>query len=283
MCIRKLSFLLQNLFNNGSFRNKLKSNSSLFDKDAEEAKKRIIQLFLTKVKGKTDDISGANVNHDGKSGHWLETQMGIPHNASNTPDLYGFEMKNQTSSGKTTFGDWSPDYTPFKKNKLMSREDFLKIFGSPNVEKNNRYSWSGKSCPKLNVYNESGQIMKVDNVGNIFALYYFSHDKRPDKQNIVPVAIQIEGFIVAKWSAEKMKINVEKKFNDKGWFKCYKNTDGLYDKIVFGPPINFDIWIEGVRSGVIFFDSGMYAGNDRPYSQWRANNQYWDSLITERY
>lgn len=31
------------------------------------------------------------------------------------------------------------------------------------------------------------------------------------------------------------------------------------------------------------FDSGMYEGNPRPYSQWRANNNLWDSLIIESY
>ena len=41
--------------------------------------------------------------------------------------------------------------------------------------------------------------------------------------------------------------------------------------------------IELVKKKVVFFDSGMYQGNKRPYSQWRANNKYWDSLITEEY
>ena len=47
--------------------------------------------------------------------------------------------------------------------------------------------------------------------------------------------------------------------------------------------MNFENWIELVKQGVVFFDSGMYVGNKRPYSQWRANNNYWDSLIVETY
>ncbi|MGR5915634.1 hypothetical protein ACT7CS_01805 [Bacillus pacificus] len=27
----------------------------------------------------------------------------------------------------------------------------------------------------------------------------------------------------------------------------------------------------------------MYQGNKRPYSQWRASNSFWDSLIVECY
>ena len=66
-----------------------------------------------------------------------------------------------------------------------------------------------------------------------------------------------------------------------GWFKCNKDINGIYTTIVFGDPINFETWINGVKKGLIFFDSGMYAGNPRPYSQWRANNNYWESLITD--
>jgi len=55
---------------------------------------------------------------------------------------------------------------------------------------------------------------------------------------------------------------------------------GIYDRIVFGDPINYKKWINGVERGEIFFDSGMYQGNKRPYSQWRAANSYWENLIT---
>ena len=47
--------------------------------------------------------------------------------------------------------------------------------------------------------------------------------------------------------------------------------------------MNYNEWIELVKQGIVFFDSGMYQGNKRPYSQWRANNNFWDSLITETY
>ena len=47
--------------------------------------------------------------------------------------------------------------------------------------------------------------------------------------------------------------------------------------------MNFDNWLDLVRKGVVFFDSGMYEGNSRNYSQWRANNSYWESLIVREY
>jgi hypothetical protein len=59
--------------------------------------------------------------------------------------------------------------------------------------------------------------------------------------------------------------------------------NGVYTKIVFGGPITFDKWIDGVKKGLIFFDSGMYEGNARPYANWRADNKYWNSLIIEEY
>jgi hypothetical protein len=57
----------------------------------------------------------------------------------------------------------------------------------------------------------------------------------------------------------------------------------MYTNIQFGKPITFESWIDLVAEGVVFFDSGMYQGNSRPYSQWRALNDFWDSLIIETY
>ena len=57
----------------------------------------------------------------------------------------------------------------------------------------------------------------------------------------------------------------------------------VYEKIVFGKALNFDTWIEFVKTKDIYFDSGMYEGNSRNYSQWRSNNSFWDKLIVEEF
>ena len=76
---------------------------------------------------------------------------------------------------------------------------------------------------------------------------------------------------------------LERKFNGKGWFKCFKDSDGIYCSIGFGEAINYSSWINLVKSGVVYLDLGMYATNKRPYMTWRANNTYWDSMVVERY
>ena len=251
----------------------------------EEIKRKIITLFDKKIRGKKSDTSSSNTGHDGKDGHWLETQMGVRHNGKNEPDIDGFEMKNHTTS-KTTFGDWSPDFILFKRGvRILSRPEFLKLFGSPNPEKDNRHSWSGRSCPKINQFNDFGQKLIVTEDDTIMAIYSYSEDKRTNKSNLMPDDFKKENYIIASWSAELMKKRVEKKFNKLGWFKCNKNKEGIYTSIVFGNPITFKIWIKGVKEGLIFFDSGMFDSetNKRPYSQWRANNNYWESLITDTY
>lgn len=68
-------------------------------------KQHIITLFNTCVKGIEICLEGQNINHFGKEGHWLETKIGIKHNAKNEPDINGYEMKK--SSSKTTLGDFS--------------------------------------------------------------------------------------------------------------------------------------------------------------------------------
>lgn len=264
------------------------------------AKQDIIDLFHRNVKGKRPDVTGTNERHDGRRGHWLESQFGVTHNASNEADLFGYELKNQTSSNKTTFGDWSANEYIFDnpayssvfvgKTSLERRDVFLRIFGKPNMQKNGRYSWSGEPCPRIDRYNHFGQKLDVTENNDIVAEYCYSKDQRPDKATIVPEVLKQEHLVLALWygndvpagkKGKCLKHKVEDKFNDKGWFTCKMDSTGAYNKICFGEPMTFENWISLVKDGTVFFDSGMYQGNPRPYSQWRANNNYWDSLIVD--
>jgi hypothetical protein len=125
--------------------------------------------------------------------------------------------------------------------------------------------------------------MVIDQENNIIAFYNYKKDQRPDKVKIVPKNMQKQNLVLAKWEAKVMATKLERKFSKEGWFQCRKNQRGMYSEIVFGEPIVFENWIHGVKSGSVFFDSGMYLGNKRPYSQWRADNKYWEDLITSRY
>ena len=259
-------------------------------------KKIIIDRFNNNVKGLTPDTSDLNENHDGKEGYWLESKMEVPPNGDNKPDLLGYEMKNQTTSGKITFGDWSADEYIFISNKKVnttnekfqfSRNDFLKAFGKENAKKDGRLSWSGTPCPTyfddITIF---GQHLTMDEEDNIIITYNFSKDKRENKAVIVPLYMQIDNLILAKWKHQSLKLKLERKFNQSGWFTCIKNAQNAYENISFGAPMNYESWIQLFKQKVVFFDSGMYMdaeGKDRPYSQWRAVNSWWNSLITERY
>ncbi len=256
-------------------------------------KQKIIELFKSRVKGRKPDLSQYTIKHDGKAGHWLEKQMGLKQNASNTPDIYGYEMKNQTSSGKITFGDWSADEYIFKHgqpNKIhntnrdynISRDDFLRIFGRPNPKMSNRLSWSGSPCPSyINERNSYGQILEIDENQDIIISYSYSKDNREYKRQIVPIEMQKEGLILARWYRDSIKKKLEDKFNQQGWFTCKKNREGIYESIHFGKPMNFESWIGLFKNREILFDSGMHYGNKRNYSQWRAMQGVWDKLIVD--
>lgn len=252
---------------------------------------KIVELFRKNVLGRKPDTSGSNVKHAGKAGHWLEKQMGVAANRNTAPDLLGFEMKNGTRS-KTTFGDWTAnDYifknpqfnSPRDRSKQFNRDDFLRAFGKPNALKNNRLSWSGEPVPKIDQVNGYGCIMRVDNQNNILIIYDYQLDQRPEKDSLVPLEMQVAPIVLAKWNADSLRKKVEDKFNQNGWFKCELDENGVYTEIVFGEPLSFENWINFVKQGIIFFDSGMYATNNRPYSMWRANNALWSSLIIRRY
>lgn len=255
----------------------------------DQNKQKIIERFNTHVKGKKYSATGYNLRHDGAEGHWLESQMGITPNDNNAPDLLGYEMKKDTAS-KTTFGDWSPDLALWKKRTahpeiaIIDRDtEFLKYFGKPNAAKGGRLSWSGEPVPTAGKFNTYGQILRVDKEENILACYSYKHDSRDKKIDLIPAQFQRNDLILAQWLKDSIKNKLERKFNSKGWFKCYKSADGVYEKIGFGLPVDYATWINLVKEGVVFFDSGMYAGNARPYAQWRANNNHWDALVTEKY
>lgn len=219
--------------------------------------------------------------------------MNIKHNANNAPDINGYEMKKH--SGKITFGDWSAlEYIFHKKKETidnlngksieLTKNDFLKMFGTPNEKKNNRYSWSGKCVPKYNQWNDCGQQLTIDDNDNISAIYSYSKDKRKlDKTSFPKYIKEMKKITIAFWSKDKMVKHVNSKFNQKGFFICKKNKKGEYNKICFGGPITFKFFIKNVKDGIIFFDSGMYEGNSRLYSQWRASSAFWDKLIIEEY
>lgn len=262
----------------------------------EDDKRIIIDRFIQNVKGRIPNTANNNQGHDGREGHWLETQMEIAHNGDNEPDLLGYEMKNQTTSGKITFGDWSADEYIFLhgrgNNKInsinrdyqISRDDFFRIFGKANPLKSNRLSWSGTPCPTY--YGDTttfGQSLTMDANNDILITYSFSNDQRIDKLNIVPVNMQIDNLIIAKWNSQSLQLKLERKFNQSGWFTCTKDSTGAYERISFGSPMNYNSWIQLFRNRVVFFDSGMYQGNIRPYSQWRASTGFWHSLIVDSY
>ena len=248
----------------------------------EEIRKKIIERFMKNVYGKIAETLESNQHHDGKAGHWLEKLMDVEPNASNTPDLWGYEMKNETAM-KTTFGDWGPNYWIFRDKKYnMDRDEFLRVFGKPNEKKNNRLSWSGEPVPKIKAVNSFGDKTVIDRNSNISFVYSYSKDTRERKSKMVPEKLREEELTIAKWNAEgknSLREKLEKKFNQSGWFKCLIGGGGKYDKIVFGGPMNFETFMKFVKTGKIFFDSGMYQGNNRPYCQWRARNKLWDSLV----
>jgi hypothetical protein len=39
--------------------------------------------------------------------------------------------------------------------------------------------------------------------------------------------------------------------------------------------------VKHVKNGTIIFDSGMYEGNARNYSMWRAHHGFWDKLVCQ--
>ena len=239
----------------------------------ERTKALIIEVFNQNVRGKVPDLSLLNSAHDGREGDWLTKQMGLTVNGLNEPDFQGFEMKKD-SKGKTTFGDWGPDQAVYKgTNKIFDRDRFLELFGASNPRKNNRYSWSGRVFPNVHQFNYAGQIITITEQG-----VQINYDPQFDTRNGKRPSILESKLSLALWEHDSLKLRVESKFNQLGWFRCLKNSSGKYQKIVFGAPIDYEKFLELFRKGSIFLDCGMHQGNARPYMTWRAKNDVWEQL-----
>ena len=247
----------------------------------EEIKSLIEATFRKNVLGRVPDLTGYNQAHDGAEGDWLTKQMGLTVNGLNEPDFHGFEMKKD-SKGKTTFGDWPPDFALYKgPNKIFDQDMFLSIFGSPNPLKGNRFSWSGRVFPKVGTFNEYGQKLTVGSNLDILAIYRHSLNQVESSRTSIPAYFHSVDTVMAQWSHSNLKTRLERKFNQLGWFRCLKNSNGAYDRVQFGLPINIETFMPLFKAGTIFIDCGMHQGNSRPYMTFRANNNIWDSLAED--
>jgi hypothetical protein len=188
--------------------------------DIENNKKIIIDKFIKNIKGK--EILIKNNSHCGSEGQWLEKQMGITINSKNEPDILGFEMKKKSS--KITLGDFSASEYLFSKKKdfieklnnwkkdeyKITRTEFIKIFGTPNPLKDDRYSWSGKCVPTYDTFNNYGQMLKFNDNLDLCIYYSFEKDKRQNHD--YPDFIKTD-IIIAIWEKTKLEKHINKKFN----------------------------------------------------------------------
>lgn len=260
-------------------------------------KTRIINTFNTKIKGKPIILpQNSNSKNCGKEGHWLEEKFNIDRNCKNEPDIYGFELKKESKI--ITFGDFSASEYLFSKDRFVikcyndwfdvnidytiTKDEFIKYFGEYNENKD-RYSWSGKCIPKYNKVNYNGTFMEFTDSDDLCIYYSYSLDER--KNIDLPEFMRKDNLLITIWYKEKLENCINKKFNNKGFIICKKKKSlNVYNKICFGSPFDYNVFKENIKNKNIYFDSGMYSGNNRNYSQFRSQqNDFWYNLIIEEY
>ena len=217
-------------------------------------KARIIRLFLKNVKGKKFDKCASDAC--GKEGHWLETLMGIKHNADNAPDIYG--------------------YDPLGKNK-EDKDLYWRTFERTNSKPMTIGGW------KLDKWDPDGQILKIDEQNNINIVYNYTIDKREDKMERVSGYYKDnKDHIIGTWKSSTLRKVIENKFNVNGFYICKKNKKKEYEKICFGKPFTFEYWIEQFKLYNIYYDG--YSGVSRRWRGcFRASMGWWNKHITEEH
>jgi hypothetical protein len=274
----------------------VKNSFSLFTKC--KYRDEITNMFNKNIKNKEiKDISKSK-----NEGNWLEEQMGISANSLNAPDILGYEMKKY--SNKITLGDYSASEYIYQKktphlNKEnnnnddnnndktlsppsppMSRNEFICFFGKSNPKKNGRYSWCGTSVPKYNEWNNNGQILQITDEQDICIYYSYIKDQRHGIE-IPYILKKKEKTMVAIWKKEKIKKNIENKFNQRGFFIC-KKTGNTFQEIFFGKPFDYNYFLDKIKTKQITFESSMKEGCSRNYSCFRASvNDFWKELFLD--
>jgi hypothetical protein len=170
--------------------------------------------------------------------------------------------------------DWN------KNNNNITREEYIKYFGTYKSLKN-RYSWSGSCVPTYGNFNYCGQMLKFNDNLDLCIYYSFENDTREYK-NTFPNFIKSD-ITIAIWEKNKLEKHINDKFNKKGFFIC-KKVLNTYENICFGKSFDFNYFVDNIKNKNIIFDSGMYQGNSRNYSQFRSTvANFWNILIIEEY
>lgn len=269
---------------------RLLNNIKLSDKG--EIKEKIKNIFDQKLRNKsfTHATQRDDKKHCGSEGQWIEKQFKIDTNSNTDSDFHGFEIKKKAN--KITFGDWSADEYIFKSKDVLNKvnndihftkEDFLKIFGNYNKSKE-RYSWSGEVCPsKYNVWTNSGQCLTTNDKNDMFIIYSYSKDKR-NNDNVPEHIKELDFIVLAYWNIESIDNRISKKFNNLGTVIINKEgKEGKYNSLYFCSKIDTELFMKKIKEQIIIFDSGMYSGNSRNYSQFRAGFNFWQSIMIEEY
>src|SRR5690606_13700648 len=108
------------------------------------------------------------------------------------------------------------------------------------------------------------------------------YNRLKDQRTITDYIFPKDKICIAVWDNRLLSKRINDKFNGRGFFIC-KKIGKFYEQICFGSAFNYDYFLEKLSTGEIFFDSGMYEGNNRNYSQFRAYSEFWNDLITDVY
>jgi hypothetical protein len=156
----------------------------------------------------------------------------------------------------------------------------MKYFGNYNLRKK-RYSFSGRCIPKFGKWSYNGNKFEFDEHNNLFLIYSYEHDQR----NVyIPKLFRKQEYIVLQyWKIENLRKKVENKFNVNGFIIFEKDKEKKYSKLLIGNKININNFVKMFKNGDIIFDSGMYSGNSRNYSHFRASDSIWKNLVIEEY
>lgn len=223
------------------------------------------------------------------AGWTLEALLGIPRNASKTPDKHGFEIKSFKQGGKISL--MTPTADVGEEGSLAFR-DFMA-----------RYGWPARRGDGTIVFNGTHKYNKrCLSSGYVLDVHGYDPSKRAfasSSEQITPCLMDREkDLMVSGWSFQKLLSNWSKKHAQACYVEYvkrpYSGTDPRHDSeymytgnVYIGSGTNIFLYLHAIVSRCVYYDSGheiTSTGKAKQRPQWRISvSREFEKTLSELY
>ena len=204
---------------------------------------KIIDIWYTNVYN--NKITKKKSLFSGCCGHQLEVLFGLKPNNKNRSDFANYELKKYSS--KITFGDWKGSFL-FESDLKTSRLDFLKMFGSYNMNKE-KYYFVKPAIPTFPCISSKGFFWEITEV------------ELKLQSNILLKDSDQKTISLCVWNLKQLEIKFTNKFS--GNILLAKPNKGVQKSLLIVNKLKWPLFLNLFQRGIIYLDPCLSSGCKR--------------------